>query len=284
MMRQAILAIAVLIPLGVAGFWMWKIFKPGAVAAKPEGNPAWETMVKIPAGDFTFQGGKKINLPDFWIDAHEVTIGQYADFLAWANAHPDEAAAFAQDGMPSGHSYVPAGWADEKTADAVKPGYHSIARAGGTYDGAVLTLDSPVFGVDWFDACAYAAWKGRRLPSDEEWEKAALGVNGAKYPWGDEWKLGNANISADDGFPKWSPVDAVPGDRSPFGVIGAAGNVSEWTFTVTHDDSGGIKPVIRGGNWSDAVLDMRRRQTDLDAAQSAPTLGFRTATDKPPQP
>jgi formylglycine-generating enzyme required for sulfatase activity len=241
-------------------------------------------MVKVPAGAFTFQGGRKVTLPDFWIDAHEVTIGQYADFLAWVEAHPGRAADFVSLGMPAEHSFVPVGWADEKAADGVKPGYHSIARAGGDYQGGALTLDSPVFGVDWFDASAYAMWKGRRLPTEEEWEKAALGVEGRKYPWGDEWTLGNANISVQDGFEKWSGVDAMPADRSPSGVIGTAGNVSEWTQTVMTSPGGAITPVIRGGNWSDAVLDIRRRLHNLEASQSSPTVGFRTASDKPPQP
>jgi formylglycine-generating enzyme required for sulfatase activity len=241
-------------------------------------------MVKIPAGEFAFQDGRKINLPDFWIDTHEVTIGQYADFLAWAAFHPGQAREVAPAGMPAEHSYVPVGWADEKTAAGVKPGTHSIARAGGVYEGATLTLDSPVFGIDWFDASAYATWKGRRLPSEEEWEKAALGSEGKKYPWGNDWKPGDANISSKDAFEKWSGVDAVPADRSPAGVIGMAGNISEWTLTIVSGGGGRMSPIIRGGNWSDAELDIRRRLHNLDAAESAPTVGFRTVSDRPPQP
>ncbi len=76
----------------------------------------------------------------------------------------------------------------------------------------------------------------------------------------------------------------MPGDRSASGVIGMAGNVSEWTLTVVGGSPGGMKPIIRGGNWSDATLDIRRRLHNLDASGNAPTVGFRTASDKPPQP
>jgi formylglycine-generating enzyme required for sulfatase activity len=281
MTRLAITWISILVFVGAGGFLTWKAFQPKPQPVLPERNPALEAMSKIPAGDFLFDG-KKTALPDYWIDTHEVSIGQYADFLAWLETHPGEIAALLKD-VPADESYVPAGWADEKTADGqIKPGYHSIAKAGGEYDGGKLTLDSPVFGVDWFDARAYAKWKGRRLPTPEEWEKAALGAEGKKYPWGDEWVLGNANIASDDGFKKWSPVDAIAGDRSPYGVIGTAGNVSEWTGALRVPAAGKVNAVVRGGNWSDAVLDMHRAQS-LDASQSQPTVGFRTVSDKAPE-
>lgn len=284
MTRQAIAITVAAVLLGAAGFWAWSVFKFDLGFGPHEGNPERESMIHIPAGEFVFQDGRKVSLPDFWIDKYEVTIGQYADFLAWAETHPGPAKDLVQAGMPAAHSYVPVGWADEKTASGVKQGYHSVARAGGIYDGAKLTLDSPVFGVDWFDAFAYATWKNHRLPSDEEWEKAVLGDGKKKYPWGDEWKPGDANISGQDGFPKWSAVDAVPADRSASGLIGTAGNVSEWTLTVAGDGAAVMKPIIRGGNWSDASLDIRRRLQNLDASENAPTVGFRTASDKPPHP
>jgi len=279
--RLALILGAIVLLLGGAGVWAWKTFSADFGFGPREGDPALETMVLIPAGDFTFSDGRKVTLPDFWIDTHEVTIGQYADFLAWTRSHPGQAREIAPAVTPEGHSYVPAGWDDSKTATGVQPGYHAIARVGGVYQGSPLTLDSPVFGVDWFDACAYAVWKGRRLPTDEEWEKAALGTAGKKYPWGDEWKPGDANIAAKD--KKWVGVAAMPADRSPTGVIGTGGNVSEWTLTVA-GEAGGMKPIVRGGNWSDRELDIRRRQHDLEASQNAPTVGFRTASDKSPQP
>ncbi len=282
--RLAMVLGAILLLLGAGGFWGWPILKY-ELGFGSEANPALATMVEIPAGEFVFQDGRKINLPAFWIDTHEVTIGQYADFLRWALAHPDAADALAPPGLPARHSYVPSGWADEKTAGGVKAGYHSLAGMGGIYDGVKLTLDSPVFGVDWFSAIVYATWKDRRLPTDEEWEKAALGTSGKKYPWGDAWKSENANIAGPDGFEKWSAVNAVPGDRSPFGVIGMGGNVSEWTQSIIPDEAGGgMKPIVRGGNWSDTELNIRRRLHNLDASENAPIVGFRTVSDKPPQP
>jgi formylglycine-generating enzyme required for sulfatase activity/CheY-like chemotaxis protein len=280
-MRQIIIAASILIPLAVGGFVVWKQMQPKPVAVGPEANPAFETMQKIPAGEFSVDG-KKIMLPDFWIDTHEITIGQYADFLAWIDTHPGELNARLGD-IPADVSYVPKGWADETQPDGtIKAGYHSLARAGGVYGGQKLTLDSPVFGVDWLDAGAYAKWKGRRLPTAGEWKKAATGVEGKKYPWGEEWKLGSANVAAGDGFEKWSPVDAFAGDLSPYGVIGMAGNVSEWTSGLGKSDAGKATGEVLGGNWSDALLDMNRAQ-NLEASESAPTVGFRTVSDKSPE-
>ncbi|MDD5200683.1 MAG: SUMF1/EgtB/PvdO family nonheme iron enzyme [Terrimicrobiaceae bacterium] len=255
------------------GAWFW--------LSKRYANPALEKMVEVPAGAFPFQGGQKVNLPAYWIDTYEVSIGQYADFLAWVLAHPASVASLGPPEMPLDHSFVPDGWLDKKTAGGTTPGYFTVAKTGGTYEGATLTLDSPVFGVDWFDAYAYATWKGRRLPSEEEWEKAAVGAEGRPYPWGGG-QPANANLAGADRFPKWAPVNAMADDRTPAGVTGLGGNVSEWTLTFGDTPAGGSRPIVRGGNWSDAKLDIRRRLLNLEPLQSAPTVGFRTASDEPP--
>lgn len=247
---------------------------------RPIANPALEKMVAVPAGPFVFQD-KKVEVPAFAIDAYEVSIGQYADFLRWAQRNRGKVAALSPVELPPNHSFVPVGWADETVDGKVKPGYFSIAKTGGTYEGMKLTLDSPVFGVNSFDAVCYAAWKGRRLPTEIEWEKAALGPKSTKYPWGDEEKPGNANLAGPaDPHSKWVAVDAMTADRSPSGAVGLAGNVSEWV--LASGEGGGVTPVIRGGNWSSAKIDLHQRSLSLEPGQSSPTVGFRTAADSAP--
>ncbi|MFY8215716.1 MAG: SUMF1/EgtB/PvdO family nonheme iron enzyme, partial [Chthoniobacterales bacterium] len=93
-----------------------------------------------------------------------------------------------------------------------------------------------------------------------------------------------------DGYPRWSPVDAMSKDRSPYDVMGMGGNVSEWTATYAEspDLLGDKVPVIRGGNWSNSDVDTRRRLLKLMPLQQDLSLGFRTVSDTrpstPPKP
>jgi hypothetical protein len=79
----------------------------------------------------------------------------------------------------------------------------------------------------WKVAEAMASWLGGRLPTVEEWEKAARGVDGRLYPWGNEWDISRANFKG----PRPTPVDKYPQGVSPYGVWDMAGNLSEWTKT-----------------------------------------------------
>ncbi len=92
-------------------------------------------------------------------------------------------------------------------------------------------LDYPVVNVSYEDAQAYAVWADKRLPTNEEWEKAARGVDGRAYPWGDPAPAPNqANVDGDaDGFPAQAPVGSLPLGASPFGVLHMVGNVWEMT-------------------------------------------------------
>ncbi len=254
----------------------------------------FDQLIEIPAGEFIYQDGEKVTLPTFYIDEHEVTISQYAEFLDFLEKNPGEAEKFAHPNQPKGKSHVPAEWADKTDLDPPMPGYFTRAKKYASYQSADLDVNSPVFGVDWFDAYAYANWKGRRLPTEQEWEKAARGKDGNLYPWGNTEDPKRANTAADldpnpkkgghiDGFRRWSPVDAIKSDRSPYGVVGMSGNVSEWTATQDTDPqmSSGKVPVIRGGNWRTPDFKITRRVLVLTDIQSDSALGFRTATDSP---
>ncbi len=254
-----------------------------------------EALVEIPAGDFIYQYGEKINLPTFWIDKYEVTIGQYAKFLAFIKNNPGEERQYEHPLQPKGKSHAPKDW-DIYYGRAKAPlqKYRNVTLHNAK--GIPIDLNCPVFGVDWWDAYAYAKWRGRRLPTEQEWEKAARGTDGRLYPWGSEFDPKKCNSASDydanpavggkiDGYAYWSPVDALAGDCSPYGVYGMAGNVSEWTDSW---DSSKKFRIIRGGSFHSMDKDNqpnvktteRYKETYPDEAYEY--VGFRTATSEPP--
>ncbi|WP_221351032.1 SUMF1/EgtB/PvdO family nonheme iron enzyme [Streptomyces beigongshangae] len=175
-----------------------------------------------------------VELPSFFIDRVAVTNERYARFLA-------DTEAAARDGDPSrwahpdqgdGKDHTPAHWRDAR--------FNHPAH--------------PVVGVDWYDAYAFARWAGGRLPSEDEWEKAARGTDGRRYPWGETWDSTRAHgvETAYPGdnprdlaeleallvrtSPTWPPepvlpADSLPQGASPYGALNMAGNVWELTRT-----------------------------------------------------
>jgi formylglycine-generating enzyme required for sulfatase activity/CheY-like chemotaxis protein len=255
----------------------------------PPPAPLKVSMVPVKGAEFLYQRGEKRTLSDFWIDKHEVTIGQYAEFLDALKKDDTRAKAKSYDhpDQPKGKKdHQPEGW----------NAYLQAALTAGSFNGQPININCPVVRVDWWDAYAYAMWRGNRLPTEEEWERAARGTDGRTYPWGNERQSAAANLGGDykskgpggqiDGFNFSAPVDKTPMDATPEGVVGMAGNVEEWTGTWgTHPDFPDVQvPIARGGSFEMAmsgdVLTIRTfSQSPKDASYAR---GFRTVRDTEP--
>ncbi len=140
----------------------------------------------------------------------------------------------------------------------------------------------PATGVSWEQACRYASHVGKRLPTADEWEKAARGTDGRPYPWGRLPSVSAANV----GTGAAARVGGTPGDESPFGCMDMAGNVAEWTSTPRSGASGGER-VVKGNSFlhrhSAEGIDLdhlARRSREVEQA-AHPFLGLRCAKDAP---
>jgi formylglycine-generating enzyme required for sulfatase activity len=200
-------------------------------------------MVKIPGGDFGFtvQGieiegsndiGVDVQYPwedsprrfhehrmpmkSFWIDTYPVTNAQFKKFVDSTHYHPPDDLNFLRDWKDG---KFPTGW-DNK----------------------------PVTWVSLEDARAYAAWAGKRLPHEWEWQYAAQGSDGRVYPWGNDWNA-SAVPTPDKGRTMHGPdaVDAHPQGKSPFGVMDLVGNVWQWTDEFTDEHTRAA--IVRGGEY-----------------------------------
>lgn len=205
-------------------------------------------MVFVPSGTFLMGAEgedpdeapvRRIMLSDFYIDQFEVSNARYQDCVDAGSCSP-----------PSNFG------SDTRTS---------------YYDNAEFA-NYPVIFVNWEDANTYCQWRGTRLPTEAEWEKAARGTGGWRFPWGDKFDSSRANYCGgssycpnepDDGYEDTAPIDAFPSGVSPFGAYQMAGNVNEWVAdwyaenyysTLSDGDnnpqgaSSGDVRVIRGGS------------------------------------
>jgi len=251
-----------------------------------------QRTIKISAGTYKLPSGKTVTIDgDFWIDKYEVTIAQYQKFLDHLDKNPTEDQEFRHPKMPRHLEHTPEYWNI----------YHGQARTNGKAHSVPIDLNCPALTVTWWDAYAYAKWLGRQtgterdLPTADEWEVAAAGKQALKYPWGNQVDEAAANTGSDhnpnkpadknygkadiDGFNYWSQVDAKSSDKSPFGVVGMGGNVSEWTSSWTKDNR---FPIIKGGNFERPPMNNGDAITDHEASKGEEWIGFRTISRNAP--
>ena len=270
-----------------------------------EGGPP-EGMVYIPAGEFTMgndvtddrkrMGGtlatnetpkRKVYVKAFFIDKYEVTNRQYKEYLdALKKMEIKAFSHYTDEGIP-----IPDRWSVESYPEGED--------------------DYPVVDVDWYMANKYCAWKGKRLPAEEEWEKAARGTDGRIYPWGDDYEPGYSNNreywhtkfkDPAEMVKRWRerPVGSFERDVSPYGVYDMVGNAFEWTVNLYRPYPGNDSKndifkkdvyVLRGGAFTTFVYEYGRttsrhfrQPTDSRSAHADwhtnMDIGFRCAMDE----
>jgi formylglycine-generating enzyme required for sulfatase activity len=237
-------------------------------------------MVLVPAGTFVLGDQardidedsaeapeQKLDLPAFYIDKYEVTNVQYARFLNAVGRLQDDA----------GHGFV---WAGP---------YFQIEQSGGQWRPKTGLEKYPVVCVTWYGATAYAAWVGKRLPTEAEWEKAARGTDGRKFPWGADMDMSRFHLGCDDML----PVGSFPTGASPYGCLDMSGNAWEWTSSLfrpypyvatdgREDPRSDERRVARGGSFAGEPYiahSAYRFRPEPDYAHRF--LGFRCAKSAP---
>lgn len=254
--------------------------------AEGDATPAWaavaEKMATIPAGVVPVvhaNGGVgPVEVAAFHLDRHAVTNRQFKRFVD-AGGY-DALEVWPQEVWPSLLKF---------TDRSRRPGPRKWED--GMY--AAGTADHPVVGVSWYEAAAFAAWVGKRLPTAAEWQKAGgwpehfSGGSCRRYPWGDVYEPGRANLGP-NGAGRTVPVHDYPRGSTPNGIFQMVGNVWEWlsdrldTIPCRPDETfHAPRPLrrIAGGAFdtyfqSEATCQFITGQPELDRRDN---LGFRCA-------
>jgi uncharacterized membrane protein YciS (DUF1049 family) len=185
--------------------------------------------VEIPAGEFTYQDGECLSLPTYKMSRYPVTNTQFQAFVVDGGYENDE------------------WWEGLQKPEAIHESWWKESNR-------------PVEEVDWYESIAFCRWLSAktgqeiRLPTEQEWEKAARGTDGREYPWGNEFESGRCN--AEYKLQETSAVGIYPQGQSPYGLMDMSGNVWEWCLNqygkpeVIEPDLAGVGRVVRGGSWS----------------------------------
>ena len=235
-------------------------------------------MVRIPGGAFWMGNDNgpaderprhRVQVAEFFIDRTKVTNAQFAGFM---NASGTQSA----DGQR---------WYDIDDSDA------RIHRRGGQWLPDQGHENDPVVEASWYGALAYCRWRGKRLPSEAEWEKAARATDGRRFPWGNEPPDKNrAHFGA--GWNELKPVGSFPQGASPYGLLDMAGNGWEWVSSAylpyPYDAKDGREDLIRDatrgtrGGGHDSRLEeltttQRGRLVSRNPSGGHHNIGFRCA-------
>lgn len=201
--------------------------KPFLKEREPVPPAAPVDMVKVPKGTFLYGDEKTREVidHDYCIDQYSVTNEKYRAFIdAGGYLNRSYWSLEGREWKRKNSIIYPKYWKDSKWNQA----------------------DHPVVGVSYYEAEAYAAWAGKRLPTEQEWEKAARGEDGRQYPWGEEFDKNRCN-SEESGIGGTTPVTQYPKGVSPYGCYDLAGNVWEWCSCWFDESHNGR--VHRGGTW-----------------------------------
>ena len=213
-------------------------------------------MVNIPAGKYPGAYGFHIKVRGFWIDAHEVTIREYAEFIKAIESLPEDMQnVYQHEDQPADKtSHVPDDW----------PALYTAAKESKIWNKHSMELYHPVVGVDWWDAYAYAEWKGRSLPSYDDWYAACSATS-------DPSKLRGSGYLA---------VDKT--EQTTIGLYGMAGNVSEWMREETLDPADPSAPpryMVAGASYLRPKYGARAREWVDTRSLRRPDIGFRTCNN-----
>jgi formylglycine-generating enzyme required for sulfatase activity len=243
-------------------------------------------MVAVPAGEF-WMGSEagdryahadekprhRVHLDAFAIDKHEVTNAQFRAFVDGRGYERQEL-------------WSAEGWAWRTRQGTTEPAFWRDAKWNDPRQ--------PVVGVSWYEAEAFCRFAGKRLPTEAEWEKAARGTDGRRYPWGDAWDASRAN-SAESQVGRAVAVGSYPTGASPYGAQDMAGNAWEWVADWYDKDYYGRSPernprgpdsgqsrVLRGGAWSYFPVLLRAAfRNGHTPVNRYDLVGFRCARDLP---